>query len=373
MGDAVGSGTAPTESPRGSPWMLVGVLVIGMLAGAAAMVLWRDTDPTPAATISVEPGAETVELWEPVRITPASTDEPPFVMEVVDGSFQVRSSAANTDGNRRELWALDDDHGDVDVTLRIDAPSSLGGSFTPQPGLALRFDDGADGSGTALVIDTNVWSRNFDQLMVGVWSWPASNDTGVDIDQIGEPIQLDERLARIVGAGRNADEPTTDIFGVGPPYDPFSEYGFAEGDLVDVTASDEGFTQRRARIVSVAPRSGLISVERPEAAEPVAFSPVAGTIKFHYADGDAAGADTDGVDPRMLYPRYVRARITESTLQVKSWLVERPEPGWQLTETLPDDVDLPETGRVALVVNHLHGAERHVAFGGLSITPLANP
>ncbi len=357
------SASARVRRPRRSfvPGLVVVVLGIALVA-----LIWggtRSDDRT--ATVTIDPSKGTVSLWTRHTIT-SGRSEPAHTMTVVDGEYRVNSTAANTDGNQRELWSFDRDYTDVDVTVRIDEPSSLGGAFTPQPGIALRYHDDGNGAGRALIIDGNIWSRNYDRMIIGLWSWPGDSSTKVDISQIGEPLQLQERKAAIVGVTREAGDPATDVFAVDPSSDPMGPFGFRVGDRVDITtAIDHSYARASAEISAVSADGGLISVRHPGETRASAFAADVGVVKFHY--------DDTGVDPRAFYPRYVRARVVGSTIQVKSWLVEGPEPGWQVTATIPSRLDVPESGRVGLVANHLHGAGRYIAFGQVQIRPVTTP
>lgn len=341
-------------------------LVIVVLGIALVVLVWRggNSDDRPDS-LTIVPSRATASLWEQHTIT-SGRSEPAHSMTVVDGEYRVTSKAANTDGNQRELWSLDHDYSDVDVTVRIDRPSSLGGAFKPQPGIALRYHDDGHGAGRALIIDGNIWSRNYDRMIVGVWKWAGPHTTKVDIDQIGQPLVLRERKAIIVGATRAAGDPATDVFAVDPAFDPGGPYGFRPGDRVDIaTAVDDSYTRTGAVVSTVDQNGGLIWVRHPGTTAKVPFAAEVGTVKFHYTDA--------GVDPRAFYPRYVRARIVGSTIQVKSWLVEQPEPGWQFSEAIPADFDVPDSGRVGLVANHLYGEGRFIAFGDVTIRPVTTP
>ncbi|HET8931643.1 MAG TPA: hypothetical protein VFN21_13360 [Acidimicrobiales bacterium] len=348
---------------RGS---LASGLVIIVLGIVLVALVWRgDSGNDQAGAVTIVPSDAAVPRWHQHTIS-AFRPEPAHTMAFTDGEFRVHSTAANTDGNQRELWTLDGNHRDVDVTVRIDGPSSLGGAFTPQPGLALRYHDDGNGAGRALIIDGNIWSRNYDRMIVGSWNWPAKTETTVRIEAIGEPLLLQERKAGIIGVSRHAGDPTTDEFTVDRSVDLGGQHGFAVGDRVDIsTAIDDSYAQTGAEITAINPKDGLISVEHPGVTTASGFAPDVGAVKFHYTDA--------GVDPRAFYPRYVRARLVGSTIQVKSWLIEEPEPGWQFSETAPRRLDIPSTGQVGLVANHLHGAGRFIAFGKVTITPVLTP
>lgn len=348
---------------RGS---LASGLVIIALGIALVVLVWRgDSGSDHAESVTIVPSRSAVSRFEQHTIT-SSRSDPAHAMTFTDGEFRVNSTARNTDGNQRELWALEQDYDDLDVTVRIDRPSSLGGDFTPQPGIALRYRDDGNGAGRALIIDGNIWSRNYDRMIVGLWTWPSQSKTKVEIDAIGEPLQLDERVANIIGVTREAGDPATDVLAVDSSAGPAGPYGFAVGDRVDIsTAVDKSYARTGVEIDSIATGSGLISVKHPGETAASPFASEVGLVKFHYTD--------EGVDPRAFYPRYVRARLVGSTIQVKTWLVEQPEPGWQFSATIPARMDLPSSGRVGLVANHLHGADRFIAFGQMTITPVNTP
>lgn len=339
---------------------VTGLVIVGL--AIVLLVSWPAVPDDPARSVTIVPSASAVGRFTPHTIS-SFQDEPPRKMVFTDGELRVASTEAHTDGNHREIWSLNGDHADVDVTLRIERPSSLGGSFKPQPGLALRFEDDGEGAGRALIVDTNIWNEHYDRMIVGFWSWPAPTTSRVAIDQIGDTLAMQERMAIITGVVRSSGVPATDVYTVDAPWQPSAPYGFAVGDPVDVaTVADESFSHTAARISAISPDGELISVEHPGAAEPAGFALELGSIKFHYSDR--------GVDPRAFYPRYFRARLVGRDLQVKSWLVEDPEPGWQFSESVPDEIDLPATGRVGLVANHLHGADRYLAYGTIRIDPV---
>ena len=60
-------------------------------------------------------------------------------------------------------------------------------------------------------------------------------------------------------------------------------------------------------------------------------------------------------------------------MTVKGWRPDEPEPGWQVSATIPASLGVPSSGKVGLVTNHLWGAGRFLAFGDVTITPLHVP
>lgn len=346
-------------------WIAIVILGIGTI-----VVGCRDTRGSEnGGTITILPTAATAARLQRHTITSTADDraQPEHRMISVDGQLRAIASAANTGGNRREMWTFAGDHRNVDVTARIDEPSSLGGRFKPQPGVAVRAHVNADGSGSALIVDGNIWDQTFNRMIIGVWSWPGDEPTGVTIDRLGAPLVLSERIARITGVLRHSGNPATDVFWVDPAYDPASPDALKVGDHVDITtATDPSFTRANAVVTDVDPRGTMISVAHPDA--PASTGRPAtdfGTIRLHWADNIT--------DPRSLYPRYVRIRIIDSKVWVKSWLVDEPEPGWQAIRTIPSDLPLAKTGGIGLVTNHLYGAHNSMAFGEVTITPVVTP
>jgi hypothetical protein len=367
MSEAAVSAAVPPASSRrrnrGALLVGIGIMFVGVVL---VVVAWRGNDgPGRTGSLTVMPSPKTVSLWEQHLITSGVKDrpQPAHTMSVVDGQFRVNSTAANTEGSRREVWTMPGTYGDVDVVARIDAPSSLGGASTPQPGIALRTTIDADGSGSALVIDANIWSRMFDDLKVGVWTWPAAFDT-VDVDAVDQTLTMDHRDARIRAvAGHGGPEPTATLV-VDPGYDEFSPYGFRVGDRVDIeTRRDDRYDQTGARVTGV---TGPVLVVTAPGTTDRPLTVDEGTVRLH-------DPTRYSMNPRTLYPRYLRARLIGSHLWLKTWLVDQPEPGWQLDTVLPASAALPAEGAIGLISNHLTGADQYIAFGALEITPIDSP
>ncbi|HET8931644.1 MAG TPA: hypothetical protein VFN21_13370 [Acidimicrobiales bacterium] len=338
----------------------IGFIVLGV---ALILVTWRGDDgPDRPATVTVMPSPENAARFQQHLITSGVKDrpQPAHTMSVVDGEFRVNSTAANSEGSRREVWTMPESYGDVEVLARIDAPSSLGGASTPQPGIALRTHIDDDGAGSALVIDANIWSRMFDDVKVGVWSWPADFGT-VDVTAVDKTLTMDHRDARIRAVARQGGpEPKVTVV-VDPVYDEFSPYGFRAGDRVDIqTTRDSTFDQKGALVTGV---TGPVIVVDASGGGDRPLSVDGGTVRLH-------DPTEYSMNPRALYPRYVRVRVVGSHVRLKTWLIDRPEPGWQLDTELPASAALPETGEIGLITNHLTGAGQYMAFGALEITPI---
>lgn len=341
------------------------VLVCATVAFVASRV---GSDEHRPSQLTIPPSTAGPSRYELHTITDGAPthSEPPHRMIFVDGELRITSTARNTDGNQREVWTTGDDYGDVDVTLRIDEPSSLGGTFTPQPGLALRTQvDGSD-AGSALVIDANVWGHASNHARIGAWSWSLGSKPKFTIDALDAVLYFHERRAAITGFMRSADTPGVDIFSVDPTYDMTGLYGFRVGDRVDVgSLMDPGYNQSNATVAGVDSGNKIITVAHPGSTGASPPRPSLGSIRFH-ASGNAA-------QPRSQYPLYIRARLIGSRLDAKTWLVDEPEPGWQLSETIPAAAKLPPKGKIGLVSNHLHGAGNYIAFGDLTIRPVVTP
>lgn len=368
--DSTGS-TGESRKVSGPPRSLAFASVIVALAIALVVVTVRsDSERDSSATVRIIPSPKTVGVWHPATITSTGPDrsQPTHRMAYVAGEFRVTSSAANTAENRRELWFYDHDFTDVDVTVRIDKPTMFRGKFHPQPGIALRYTGEDTGSGRALIIDTNIWSEAFDQLIVGVWSWPASTPTKVRITPLGDPIYLQGRALTINGVRHVVDSRGrgTDIFSVTRPDLLDTPNGFNVGDHIDIdTGVDPTYAQKNAVITLANPKYGVVWVRHDGAGKATDFANEFGAIRFHY--------DRNKIDPKALYPRFVRARVTGRLVRVKSWLVGFPEPDWQLTARIAPGVEIPESGKIGLVTNHLHGAGNYIAFGDVTIDPIERP
>jgi len=347
---------------RGAILFRVAIVVMGI--ALVVLVLDAPDQSDPSATITVVPSSATASLWTPHRITTGrDRSQPDHTMSVVDGEFRVSSSAANTEGSRREVWTMPGTYGDVDLVARIEAPSSLGGASTPQPGIALRTRIDVDGSGTALVIDANIWAGIFDNLKVGLWTWPSSLDT-VDVAAVDQTLTMDRREARVRAVSRSGGADGTATLLVDPSYDEGSPYGFRVGDRVDIRATgDHRFDLDGVRVVDV---NGpvLVVADPGGAASPLTSDD--GTVRLH-------DPSRHSMNPRSLYPRYLRARLIGSHLWLKTWLVDQAEPGWQVDTELPRSTRLPEKGSIGLITNHLTGAHQYIAFGDLEITPIERP
>ncbi len=353
--------TARQRDDRG----VLGALLASVVFGVALIVVVlgdRDGSDRPG-TVTVVPSQKTVSLWRQHPITSLrDRTQPAHTMTVVDGAFRVNSTAANTEGSRREVWTMPGTYGDVDVVARIDAPSSLGDASTPRPGIALRTRIAADGSGSALVVDANIWAGIFDDLKVGVWSWPSSLDT-VDVAAVDETLSMDHRDARIRAVARTGGADGTATIVIEPSYDEFSAYGFRAGDRIDVRTKTDSFDLTDVPITAVT--GSVLTVSAPGgAASPLTVA--GGTVSLHDPTGHS-------MNPRTLYPRYVRVRLIGSHLWLKSWLVDRPEPGWQLDTQIPRADALADEGAIGLVSNHLTGADQYIAFGALQIKPIDRP
>ncbi len=345
--------------------LLVGLAIVVLGIALVVLVLRGRDDSDPTATITVMPSTATASLWTPHLITSTAKDrpQPAHTMRVVDGEFRVGSTAANTEGTRREVWTMPGSYGDFDLVARIDAPSSLGGASTLQPGIAVRTRIDDDGAGTALVVDANIWAQIYDNLKVGVWRWPASF-ADIDVTPVDQILKMDRRDARVRAVARSGGADGTATIIIAPPYDESSPYGFRVGDRVDVrTSGDHRFDLNDVRVTGV---TGPVLVVADPGGSASPLTADDGIVRLH-------DPTEHSMNPRVLYPRYVRIRLIGSHLWLKTWLVDEIEPGWQLDTRIPRSADLPETGAIGLVTNHLTGANQYIAFGALEITPIDQP
>ncbi|MBS1847050.1 MAG: hypothetical protein JST73_02125 [Actinobacteria bacterium] len=360
-------GGEPHRTPlrRRSP-LLIAWVALAVSGIALVLALTGRRTPTAHVPLTVVPSSRTVELLTRHTITGAGAQSPHHLV-FTHGELRVVSSAGDTDENQRELWTFANDESDVDLTTLVGIPSSLGGQFKPQPGIALRYRSGPGSSGRAIVIDANVWSGVFNRLMVGYWTWPTRSDTGIEIRQLATPLILHGRQTGVVAAARRAGHPSKLVYWVDPSFSLDGPGGFQVGEHVDISfPAEPDYERTDAVITAVDAVHGTVTVEQPDATTDGPVLTTNGTIQIHYAK-------SGGQPPDSLYPRYIRARIVGSTLQVKTWLAGLPEPGWQLTTTIPASWDVPASGNVGLVANHLYGAGQYIAFGDVTITPIATP
>lgn len=172
---------------------------------------------------------------------------------------------------------------------------------------------------------------------------------------------MPRRTGRITSVGRAAGDPASDVIGFVPNYDVESDYGFRAGDHVNIKVpTDHSYDQSDAVVTKVSGDS--LVVDHPGETGAEKRAPATGTITFH--------TSAQEMPPRALYPRYLRVRIVGTKLSVKTWLVDQPEPGWQLEYRLPKAPELADTGKIGLVTNHFRGAGQYIAFGDVTITPV---
>lgn len=216
---------------------------------------------------------------------------------------------------------------------------------------------------SAIILDANIWAHDYSTLQINVWKWPASF-SHVLFQGPRNSVYMPTRLATIVGVHRKAGHPATDMIVVDRNSGGLGAYGFKVGDHVDISSSmDLSYTQTDAVIKTV--YGNFLLVDNPGQTKWSPAAAAVGEVRFH-----RAGSVTS---PKFLYPRYIRARIVGNTLDVKSWLAEDPEPGWQRTVKLTDASNAPPSGKAGLVTNHLRGANQYIAFGEVSITPVHAP
>jgi hypothetical protein len=321
-----------------------------------------------------------IEPWTCVPVT-GHRDDPiggPYERSVdAAGDLRFTSSAANTEGSRREIWVTGDPVGDVEVRTVIAPPSSLDPAVaTPQMGLALRVSERVNGMRSAFVFDTNIANFIYRQMWVALWQWKdPPTEHGLKISEVTRPAPMYDYRVPIRRAERTPYPELRDLFSVDPLAQPVPR--FDSGDRVDVVGTLDGtYAQQSVRVHSIladdwgeapAPLVVLPAAKNTKATPPALES---GYLRF-------AQPGENAVDPRSLYPLHVAARVIGHVAQLKTWPDGSAEPAWNARNQAvtvdfsdADDVDVPATGRVGLVVNHLRGADQHVAFGDVRVTPL---
>ncbi|HET8929355.1 MAG TPA: hypothetical protein VFN21_01735 [Acidimicrobiales bacterium] len=358
------------------------LLVAGMATGALGLTGCR-TDESDGGDVRawtrvhLESGTEP---WTCVPITGRRSD--PIggrYHRSVDreGNLRFTSSAANTEGSRREVWVTGDPVSDVEVRTVIAPPSGMDPDVaTPQMGVALRVTGLENGKRSAIVFDTNISDYVYRQMWVALWQWndPPGPRT-LTISKATTPTPLFEYRAPIRRTQRISHPERRDLLTVDSMAQPAPRFG--SGDLVDIVGTlDDTYTQRSKRVHSVladdwgsapAPLIMLPSAKNTKAT-PAALE--SGYVRF-------AKPGDNAVDPRSLYPLHVAARVIGQVAQLKTWPDGSAEPTWNSRHQAvtvdfsdADDIDVPESGRVGLIVDHLRGADQYVAYGDLEVTPL---
>lgn len=355
-------GESATRRARGRrvgrfvPWFIVVVLAV-----ALGVVASRSGSAPVDASVTIAPSRETAAKWELHPITNYGDDrrQPAHRIGYLGQQLRILSLSDKVDPNRREVWTTGRSYRDVDVTVLVEPPSSLGPEVFPQPGIALRTDIEPDGSGSAIIIDQNIWKEAFTNLKVNVWRWPASTDR-LQADGQGD-LEMRLRSATITAVERLAGDPATDLIHLAPPTDGGTSPRFTTGDHVSIEPlADQSYAQTQAVVDQVQNDTLVVTHASNAPASPLALE--GGTV--HHAVVDHS------LSPDALYPRYIRARVVGNQLDVKSWLVEDPEPPWQLSMDLSLLHGVPESGQVGLVANHLTGTGEYVAYGDVTIDPI---
>lgn len=295
------------------------------------------------------------------------------VPTIVGESLHVQSNETHTDNQRREIWLVDDrDLADADVTVRLEAPSEIGGpggGMTPQPGLALRVRDYGDGTGALININFNIYG-GFGPWNVGIWTW-STNEHGLESTRsLQQRTQghwsTPVRRSQFRAAQRTSD-PDRDFYYLDDPN------MFLPGDQVVVSKAFPSKWEYEEPGTFEGMIFGGALVALPSSVE--AFD-TPGEQAFGVVT-HVKGDYTVGVDTRYNFPCYVRARVVGNTLWCKSWVEGAThEPEWGFTMDLSDDPYLPKTGKVGLMTCHLAnnaqaGGPNYVAFGPMSIDPIS--
>lgn len=301
----------------------------------------------------------------PVTISKSANavGEPEHIPSISGDSLRISSTAAHVDGNRREVWTISDEiYTDVEVLARIDPPSEIGGSgMTPQVGLILRLHDNEADSRSMLNVDNNIYTT-FGPVNFGRWTSTDQRTAGTTGLTLGDnrTIPLASRSSSIISRTRTFYGRWFDTFGVssGPG-------GFEPGDKVDIESTEPGWSRSAATVIR-ATDDGQITVASPAgASESVPLTLDVGSITL-----TSGTYRTQSVTPRRHFPAWVRVRIVRSTLAVKWWLDGTAEPPVFTSLDLSGDPDLPSSGKIGLLANHLHGAGNYVTYGPVEIVPL---
>lgn len=239
------------EPKKHQIWLVTGVAVaVALTTFLLCFARFSQQPVEPTATLTISPTARNARLFRLNYITNRSFDrnQPANKLRIGQSEFRVTSSAANTTPNRREVWTFNRNYANVDVTLLIGKPSSLDDSMRPQPGLALRTNINADGSGSALILDANIWGAYFDTFQINVWSWNAGLSRLKLQGDHGLP--MNNRAVQIEGEWRNAGNPAVDTLITNNDFWKNNPNAFKAGDRIDVTSVTDPRYSQKMRVSS---------------------------------------------------------------------------------------------------------------------------
>lgn len=219
----------------------------------------------------------------------------------------------------------------------------------PQMGLVVRLT--ATGGAVAMQATGD---EGFTSTSVAPWSWAGGGQGGSSTrgDFHGALVVAPARSPRIVGVARDDSSPPLVAYVVDRIYE------FAEGDPFEVDwCSDPSFdgsfvaTSVIPEATSLWPGPAIIAEGRDDRA-PEELKPATGRIARPEVEG--------GLHPAAIYPFHVALRVVGSRITAKRWRVGDVEPtwddpSWSVTIDAADGpVQLPESGGVGVIVDHLH-------------------
>lgn len=304
--------------------------------------------------------------WSPIKISGTGVHATNS-LSVVSGRGRFASSGTDTDGNYRECWVRDGTYWqDSEIRSVWYPPSALDSAIvTPQMGHLHRA-----GPSGAVVVDQNIVSNVFETTFLADWGWSAGNLTiGLNTTLVGGTA----RYPFIKAVQRLAGTPGTNVLYVD------HLKGLAIGDVVTINGCTDTTYNGTFTITgtSVDPINsfGLNAsyVLVSDATHTTASARTVDMGNITYATPGGAGS----IVPKQIYPMNVVSRVIGTTIYLKKWRIEDPEPNWNdpyQTKTLDisgeSSVGPWTIGKCGVMVNHLHGAGAYVEYGDVQMKKL---
>lgn len=290
----------------------------------------------------------------PITVS-AKVDAGPNLLSAKVDRGRIRSTAGSKGGNQRECWLrAGTTWADSEITSLWYPPSGMDpATCTPQMGHVHRVsNDGGKWSG--VVIDQNVFSFLFRSTFMSVWTWGPG---GFTIPAKAALAGQAWAIPIVRGVQRVTNE-----LGTFRVYLVDRLCGVEEGDTIDVAGcEDQRFNGTNLHVhgVTGAPKPAVgatgptIYVRVAEPAPDIAQKPQGGYVTL-------TPPSADSINPRSIYPMWVTSRVVGSTVMLKKWYGDDPEPIWGDPEhtkyfEIPKSQAnrLAERGACGLLSNHL--------------------
>lgn len=309
-------------------------------------------------------GITGVQYWQTAGFPVSSLPGGPHTLSVVGDSLRINSTAGNTNGNIRQAWLVsDEDFDDFEILVRIDKPSNIGVTMSPQPGLMLRGQGVGEDNGKAIAMFVNIFASYGPVNIYNFRPWARQPD-GSYTDTGGSlagtlamsKLKIPVDIAGIIGSNILA-----------APHRDFDQsmLGQLVGQLVNY--SPGVVTNGLSAVTGKTVTSTAIGIVFDSGGQPATNVDLVYNASVELTDISTSSGTP--VPPFAWYPAYMRVRLVGRQMKSKWWHAALPEPrNWTNTRTLSEDA--PLSGKIGLVTNHLHGADNYMAFGPVEITPI---